>query len=140
MEKTANDLRNHSIAETFKIINTIRITVHREKLPPNLVSYCNALEDIFKIHQKQNNNTNPKIVNDYLILPILELNKKEFDLTKEYIEILDPITLNSLLNESLVRYENQKNLIESNRKYFIHLNESFILNFNKLKFSYKTLF
>lgn len=136
----ANDLRNKSIGETYKIINTLQYTFHGETIPQKLASYCNALQDILKTHQKKDDNTNPKVVNDYLILPISELNNKDFDLLKEYMSVLNPVIFNSLLSENILRYENQKNLIESNRKYFTHLNESFLITFNKWKFTYRALF
>jgi hypothetical protein len=140
LEKAANYLRNKSIGETFKIISTIRFTFHRETIAQNLASYCLALEDILKNQQKEDDNTNPKVVNDYLILPISELNNKHFDVLKEYMNILNPTSFNSLLSDCTFNYENQKNLTESYRKYFNHLNESFISTFENLKFTYRTFF
>lgn len=140
LEKAANSLRNQSIGEAYKIINTIRFTFHKEKLPKNLITYCNALEEILINHLKQNDNTNAKVVNDFVILPILELNNKDIDVFKEYMSVLNPASFNSHLSESSMLYQNQKNLIESNRKYFNHLNVSFVDSYKKLKSTYRTLF
>jgi hypothetical protein len=44
------------------------------------------------------------------------------------------------LIESSMRYQNQKNLIELNCKYFNHLNESFLDSIKKLEFTTGILF
>ncbi|WP_259065500.1 hypothetical protein HDF24_01915 [Mucilaginibacter sp. X4EP1] len=139
-EKNANELRNQCLLEANRIVGTIRYTFHKERIDANIAAYCTELENILLNHQRQSDITNPKIVNDYFVRPLFELNEKDPDLLKEYFKILNPVLLNSILSECLIRYENQKNLIETARTYYKHLDEMFIVNFLKAKSACKTLF
>jgi len=140
LEKEANELRNAKISEAFEIVNSIRFTFHKEKIPKNLVTYCIEVEKLLSNSQKQPDPTNPKIVNDYFVAPLLELNRQDIDLFKDFFNQLMPVQLNSVLWMCSTRYQNQKNLIESYRKFFNHLGESFSQSVNNLKKSYRILF
>ncbi|MEO8885442.1 MAG: hypothetical protein ABI367_05225 [Mucilaginibacter sp.] len=139
-ERKANELRNEAIASSYNIINSIRFTYHKQKVQRNLGVYCNTIESILKENMAHTDNTNPQIVNDSIILPIMALNNDNVDLMKDYMDVLQPVAFGDSLNISVLRYENQKNLIISNQKYFRHLDEEFSRHIDKLKSSYKNLF
>lgn len=141
-EKEANELRNQCILKAYELANTLRNTFHNNPVPSNLDLYRNELEKIFIDYQRQTDTTNPKIVNNLFIHPIFELNARNMNLVLpiDYQSKLNTPIFNSILMECLIRYENQKNLVEATHLYFENLNENFQSHLQKLKSTYKILF
>jgi len=140
--KEANELRNSSLGRAHEIVERIRFTLHGEAIPENLGNYFKSIETIFENLHALPNYDNPKIINDYFVDQLLELNRdlKNIDLLKVYFEYLHPVELNSALLNSSIRYINQKNLLQSYHDYFEGLNKSFLNQYRKIGESQRILF
>lgn len=135
-----NEQRNQSLGNAMKIIEEFRLVLHGTPIPTNLGEYFVAIEDIILNLRNQENHTNPKIIQESFVEPVLQLNRTNVDLIKEYRAILKPVELNAELLESEIRFTNQKNLIETYNYNFESLNKSFLKNYKQIKTAYRALF
>lgn len=136
----ANEKRNTALGEVQKIIESIRLTLHAETIPTRLGNYFAAIEQIIINLRAQENYMNPKIMNDFFVHPLLDLSRSSVDVIKEFRDIIRPVELNAALLESDIRYTNQKNLFEAYQNNFEGLNDSFLINYERMKNSYRVLF
>ncbi|MDB5024299.1 MAG: hypothetical protein JWP78_2054 [Mucilaginibacter sp.] len=136
----ANESRNRALGRAQPTVENIKITLYARAIQPDLATYFRSIEEIIMTYRGQENFTNSKITNDYFVQPLLALSKNNIDINKTYFQLLQPVELNQALLECSLRYQNQKNLIESYCNQFKDLTYSFYDNARKMKESYRTLF
>lgn len=111
-----NDFRNTSLAEFYKIFDPLIVKLLDPNIPIYLAEYLLQLDEIQVVFQKSDDNRNPVIVQNLMVLPTLEINR-------QFKHIPEIHNLNPHLLSSIMAFENMDrnlnhNLSQSKTYYF----------------------
>ncbi|RQP09086.1 MAG: hypothetical protein EAS52_24285 [Parapedobacter sp.] len=134
-----NELHNRSNGKAQQLIEQFRLKFTGQ-LGSNepLGIFFNEREKIIENWINQKDRISPPNTNSYLV-KILELNRKNVELTRRYDIDIKSVELNGHILESCLRYENMSNHIASANGHFNYLFKEYRSTFEKLKVSYRIL-
>lgn len=125
--RTAIDLeeqRNMVVGEVGNIIDQIISATAGQTLPSEVVLFCEDLHIIVKDFVTRNDYTAPKNVYNYQ-QELKNLYKKHHNQISKYEDLLHMNKMISKINLASLRYQNLKNLIDTERKSFTYRIELF---------------
>lgn len=131
--------RNNSILSAQRLIDNLMILFANRPTHPVHKSYIEQLDKILFEHGSMPNFNLPTIMDEFYCNKILDLNRRNRDSLKHFVNAIDAAELNRYLLEANIHFKNSKTIVYQTKENFNHLVEKYKESSVKLK-NFKSFF